>query len=715
MATAAGVLTKYQLFRVMTRLASQGFSGALVIEDAAGQTTVHLDKGTPLVARSSEVALSLPAFLLRRRRIDRGRLKVLLEESAARNQRLDDLLVERGIFSVKDLARLKRELSVFVFSSCFHKEGAAWRLVPGEPLPSLDDARSRTPLEPRDGLFRSILADKDLENMLRLFREHWDAPLRKSSDFYRHLIQFRSVFFGEDVTELLMEAGVTAQSILDSAADRDGAIRQLFALCLSGMVTFDTVAEPRQVAEDLSGAALAAESGKTLVFLSDSEGRIVGPDVEPYFRAPGAREEIESPAAPTLVFHQPEDPPRTELIGVPEDARMETVVIGAEEVSTWSETGGAQTAKPAPEALEADELDQLLMPLRQARGPTPKTGPVPSPAAEPVAKAPTGPVPSAPPEGVSEPDLDRMIQEAFKVADSAMASAAAAASQAAPAPAEKQSKALATPPPLPDRPATPEPGTDENIERILDNVYRGMLAKNLYEILGVTAVTPLSGLREAATRVKNKYRPNRYVGYMLSSRSQTILQYIAREIQRATDVLTDREERAVYDNQRGTDYGQDRRVALSLLFDAEATFQHGLSEQKRGNWPAALMQFTRACESNPRDPDYLAHKGLATFQALKEGAGADEVGPQRARAAIEKALALDPRHANAMLFLARIERELGNVQGALQWYERLHKMDPTHSEANAALDALKLSASLAGSTPSGKSLWTRVLEWLGFR
>jgi len=247
------------------------------------------------------------------------------------------------------------------------------------------------------------------------------------------------------------------------------------------------------------------------------------------------------------------------------------------------------------------------------------------------------------------------------------------------------------------------------MERILEDVYRSMLARNLYEILTVNPASPLSAIRESAARLSAKYDPAQYVGYMLSGRAQELLRYVGDEIGRAREVLTDAKERAIYDNRMSTDYGQDRRVALSYLFEAEAGYQAGARAVEEENWPEALIQFTKAAETNPRDPEYLAWKGWATYQALKSGQSSDSFAPNKARNILERALAVDARHFKAMLFLARIERDMGNAETARGWYERLHKLDPANDEVAAALDFLKMSPRL-DRKPDDAGVWNRVKD-----
>jgi tetratricopeptide (TPR) repeat protein len=266
--------------------------------------------------------------------------------------------------------------------------------------------------------------------------------------------------------------------------------------------------------------------------------------------------------------------------------------------------------------------------------------------------------------------------------------------------------ALKDPPPVPERPPMPEAGTDESIERILEEVYRGMLSRNLYQVLNVTPFTPLSSVRDSATRLRAKYSAGQFSRYILSVRARRLLEYIGQEVERAETVLTELGERTVYDNRVGTDYGQDRRVALSFLFDAEEAFLSGVVLAERNEWAEALQRFTRAAELNPRDPEYLARRGWATYQALRTGQSTDSFAPNKARNILERALAVDPRHAHAMLYLARIEKEMENLDAARTWYERLQKVEPASEEAAIAVEKLR-SMSRENRKAESVSMWER--------
>jgi len=751
MSSALPLLRKYQLFKVGYRLKSQEFSGTLVLQEPDGKTVITFDAGNPVTAASTQVSLSFPAFLLRKRRIERQDLKKLLEESSEKGIKLEELLVSKGLFSPKDLLRLKRELSVFVFASAFRKEKVPYRVAPGD-MPSEERARTRGHLELHEGLFRAVAADKDLAAMERMFRDRWSAHLTKTADFYRYLIQFRSVFYGEDITDLLMEPEPTPKSVVDAASDKESATRQLFALCYSGMLTLDTEAEGKD--QFFGEGAGDAEESKTVVILPQGDDDTAGQETS-FIASDGlplteqaGEEEGGVPVAPLSEVE------RFLERGFGTDGIDEEPILSSGPTtpparrapdSAEDESAPPQPAAPGRAALPPEPLEEdagMTLPMAPAQFMSTQEAPqemeIPVPLDQEDGDAAAGATLTFTPgaaarqteAGNVEDLLKRAVEEAEKVvaereaerpdeseeepgapgeageevAEDAVEEPAA---EARPAQRGKSvSLAALEPEPMPERPAMPDPGTDESIERILEDVYRSMLSRNLYQVLNVTPFAPLSAIRESAARLKAKYEPGQYRGYMLSARAKLLLDYVGQELDRACEVLTEHQERLAYDTRVGTDYGQDRRVALSFLFDAEEAFQQGLEEMEKGNWPDALILFTKAGEANPRDPEYLAHKGWATYQALKSGQSSDSFAPNKARNILERALAVDSRHIGTMLFLARIEKDMGNLEAARLWYERVQKLDPTNDEVLASLDWLKSSAGTERRSEEGGA-WNR--------
>ena len=842
MTTALPVLRKYQLFKIATRLRSQDYSGTVRLDDTDGRIVLSFLSGKPVFATSTKVALSFPAFLLRKRRLDRPTLKQLLEESAEKGLPLDKLLVKKGVLSPKDVLRLNRELSIYVFSIAFQKDRIPYRISPD---PNIADALGKPhELDLHEGVFRAAVVDRDIDFFLRMFRDRWEIALHKTADFYRYLIQFRSVFYGEDITELLMQPEPTPESVLDMAEDRESAAKQLFALCFTGMLAFKeeglVALQEGMVPVELGDSQ--GQENKTVLLVNDGED---GKPITSFFEAQGVpfqtQDNVEAePVEPDEPPDQRDDfqrfldegfsfgdPDPNELTGPDLEAEHTEDEIFAEDDVPGTPEPPLPEASPAEEhedSKQPAEADQIPQPIAAPEPPAPELA-TPQPAPAPVTPQPApGPV-RPPPSPVTPParpvsmdrrpsvtdnnadetqivspeemfspepsyspaatstklsddsavdktqmlvfaeqqddaaqsetpkeapiataaelaesgDVDGLLRRAVEEAEKAVKEGTAPPGTgmdrdeaggeppSAPEPEPKVAEveeprdrdtpvepseplALQEPVPLPERPALPERGTDENLERILEDVYRSMLARNLYEILGVTPYSPISSVRDAALRLTAKYAPAQYVGYMLSRRAKTILRYVEREIERARDVLSNAQERSLYDNRINTDYGQDRRVALSFLFDAEGHYQDAIKEMEADRWTEALLLFTKAAETNPRDPEYLAFKGWATYQALRSGQSSDSFAPNKARNILERALAVDPRYQRAMLFLARLEREMNNLEAALTWFERLHRLDPSNEEVAAALDWLKMSPRRSSG---GDSMWGKFKGMFG--
>lgn len=795
MAAPLPTLRKYQFFQEGYCLRSQGFTGTLELQDAGGSLSVVFTGGSPVRASSTEVALSFPAFLIMKRRVKRPEMREHLEEAARRGMKIDDLLLAIGALSPKDLLRLKRELSLYVFAMAFHKDRVGFRTLPGE-TGTEDLLHGREVLELHEGLFRAVAFDRDTDFLSRMFHGHWETSLVKTADFYRYLIQFRSVFYGEDISDLLLEPGASAQKVIDTAEDRESAIRQLFALTYSGMLIFEAgedAAAHTDTGEVLfAGENAAATEAKTVVILPQEAQQAQVTSFLGVGEIPFAEEAVpEPPASPPKPKSDVEAFLETGFAARLPDEKPDFEL----DASPPSRTGAGSTRHRASDSAPAEEGPQAAQPAPQTSGPVPEREPeaagpartdvpqdqVAAPArgaipSDPQVTAPAGPAvaPAPPPEKAEStaeqvvvPDrdeaaalesppaetdsedstpragpggmqslaalvpeaaasktmrmsagdddgvedlLEKAVAEAEKFTEAARGTPRGPLAEPIPPQARPQAStsrlALSDPPPLPDRAPMPEPGTDESIERILEEVYRGMLSRNLYQVLNVTPFTPLSSVRESTSRLRTKYSIGQFSRYILSARAKLLLEYIGREVERAENVLTELAERTVYDNRVGTDYGQDRRVALAFLFDAEEAFLAGVVLAERGEWAEALQRFTRAAELNPRDPEYLARRGWAAYQALRTGQSTDSFAPNKARNILERALAVDPRHAHAMLYLARIEKEMDNLDVARTWYERLQKVDPGNEEAAIALEKLR-SITRDGRKPESISMWER--------
>jgi len=102
-----------------------------------------------------------------------------------------------------------------------------------------------------------------------------------------------------------------------------------------------------------------------------------------------------------------------------------------------------------------------------------------------------------------------------------------------------------------------------------------------------------------------------------------------------------------------------------------------------------------------------AHPEAAVFNELNgQVLSAAGRSPEKARAAFDRALELEPKHVEALVGLASLTAEAGDVDAALALYERAAELDP--GDADAALAAAKLELG-AGRAAAAQARFAAVL------
>lgn len=100
---------------------------------------------------------------------------------------------------------------------------------------------------------------------------------------------------------------------------------------------------------------------------------------------------------------------------------------------------------------------------------------------------------------------------------------------------------------------------------------------------------------------------------------------------------------------------------------AVAAFEEGNEEFVKENWQAALQSFSKACELNPQQPDYLLHKAAALSKLSRHG---------EAIVVCDEAIKLDPKSAKAFLRKGMALLNSGNGDQARVVLEQGAAIDP---------------------------------------
>jgi len=121
------------------------------------------------------------------------------------------------------------------------------------------------------------------------------------------------------------------------------------------------------------------------------------------------------------------------------------------------------------------------------------------------------------------------------------------------------------------------------------------------------------------------------------------------------------------------------------ILESEEAFRRGELALRRDRPQAAVIELERALELNPDEADYHATLAWARFCAASDKAPIADV----TRAALERALELQPRSVTARFYLGRVDRMLGRDAEALRRFRDVIADSPGHAEAAAEIRALE--------------------------
>jgi curved DNA-binding protein CbpA len=295
-----------------------------------------------------------------------------------------------------------------------------------------------------------------------------------------------------------------------------------------------------------------------------------------------------------------------------------------------------------------------------APAPGPRAMPVPAPAARPT------PAPAARPTPVP---------------------AAAAAPAPAPAP-----RATPTPPPanVQRNQAAPLPKTiKENPEALKET--QALIAHKLpllgaadhFELLGVERGASADAVRKQFFSLARKLHPDRLASLGLADDKRDAQRLFA-EINSAFAVLNDPKQRESYlamldrggEDAIAEEEARGNELAMAAM-RAEEAFKRGETALKREQLQLALNELTEAVRLAPTEVEYQALLAWAKFAlAPDKNAVAAQTRRDLQRAADAAARAVAPR-----FYLGRVERVLGKDREALQWFQEVLKLKPSHPEA----------------------------------
>ncbi|MBI5511995.1 MAG: DnaJ domain-containing protein [Deltaproteobacteria bacterium] len=195
-----------------------------------------------------------------------------------------------------------------------------------------------------------------------------------------------------------------------------------------------------------------------------------------------------------------------------------------------------------------------------------------------------------------------------------------------------------------------------------------------YQVLDVATDATAEQVREAYFKVAKRWHSDTFGGLELGPEIRGLAEDLFRVAGEAQHVLCDAGERKTYD------FILDRKAKglptdVNVILEAEALFHKAKVLVRRGQAAAAEPSLRQAVELNKGEAEFWAYFGFAVHAAK----GAD--GLTEARAALQRALEMNPKLDEAYEFLGRIARVEGQMGEAERQLRKALELKPKNLEA----------------------------------
>ncbi|MEN8182419.1 MAG: DnaJ domain-containing protein [Myxococcota bacterium] len=210
-----------------------------------------------------------------------------------------------------------------------------------------------------------------------------------------------------------------------------------------------------------------------------------------------------------------------------------------------------------------------------------------------------------------------------------------------------------------------EEGEAEALRGVIEQLHEGLTERDHYELLGVPPSAAQAEIRTAYRKAAKRLHPDAVVRLGLRDLKEKANEVFSR-ISRAHAVLTDAGLRREYDasrDPRGSDEA-DRLARAEILYRKAAVLL------RAGRFAEAVPLLEPCISLWPEEPTYHSDLGWALFKL-------PDPPLDRARAALDRAIALDPEAAEALFRLSFVLTALGDDDAARGLRARAQRMDPT--------------------------------------
>jgi len=228
----SGSLRKHPFERLLFDAFLEERTLALVLRKRQIQKTLWIDGGAPVECSSNLRHEMIGQFLVSRERITNAEFKDCLAEAAARERRIGDVLLERGLLTPGELGEALRQNLAYKVLECFTWSEGEFRVEPW--LPDVEDAPAiQTPRVVFTGVTKFVPQERVAMALGGLL----ERPLVLAPQTRVSLHDLRTTPMQEALIRALRRPTDAHALFQREGAERDELARTLYACSVIGLVT----------------------------------------------------------------------------------------------------------------------------------------------------------------------------------------------------------------------------------------------------------------------------------------------------------------------------------------------------------------------------------------------------------------------------------------------------------------------------------------------
>jgi len=187
-----------------------------------------------------------------------------------------------------------------------------------------------------------------------------------------------------------------------------------------------------------------------------------------------------------------------------------------------------------------------------------------------------------------------------------------------------------------------------------------------YQLLSIDADVKVAAIKASYLQAAKRYHPDALAKAGLDDETRRRANNVFARISKAYSVLSNRRQRAEYDEAQRSDEGP---IDAARLANAESLYRKGEVLLRSGNFAGAIEFLRPAVELWPDESDYCSALGWALYRKLPSE-------PVLAREQLERAIELSPKNATAIHRLSIAVRSMGEEEKADSLLDRARSIDP---------------------------------------